>query len=113
MALTRTEQDPGDLNHRIVIQYKVETEDDFGQAKIDWFPFHACWAAFRGMSSMEYWQAQQVQAGASTEVVIRFVEGVKADMRVMEPSTGRILQIAGPPIDLMGRKFWLRIPCKE
>ena len=77
----------GRLNSEITIQQLVSGQDEAGQPVNTWETFATAWANIRHLSGME-----TIKAGAETSVVkasisIRYLDGVRAAMRVVCGST--------------------------
>ncbi|GAB4274628.1 phage head closure protein [Thermincola ferriacetica] len=99
-----------ELRHRITIQQNNGTTTDSEGIPIEnWFDVVTVWARIRDLSGREYFAAQQVQAEVSTEITIRYREGINTNMRVKYGS--RIFGIQSIIPD--ERKTELRLMCKE
>ena len=62
----------GDLRHRITIQTRVITKNSYGENTIAWNDDATYWAAIWPVSAKEYFNAQQVQAGVTHKIRIRY-----------------------------------------
>lgn len=72
---------PGDLRHRITLQQKVETRDEFGGVTETWQDVATIHAAIEPLKGREFFAAQQVQADTTGRIRIRYREGVVPAMR--------------------------------
>lgn len=88
----------GRLRHRIQIQHYVELLDSNGLVVQDpddgtvsrvWAAFHECWAAIEPLSAREFIQSQAMQSAVSERIVIRFIDGLNAGMRIVHTPIGR------------------------
>lgn len=74
----------GRLNRHVMLQRRVESQNDMGEVTWVWEDVCAMWAEIAPMSGREFFAAQQVQAEASHNITIRWRPGVTAEMRVIE-----------------------------
>ena len=72
----------GELRHRIVLQNKVVTEDELKQQSETWTDVVTIWACVEPLSGKEYFAAKQTNAEVSVKFTLRYLNGVKPDMRV-------------------------------
>ena len=72
----------GDLRHRIVLRKKVVTEDELKQQSETWTDVVTIWACVEPLSGKEYFAAKQTNAEVSVKFTLRYLSGVKSDMRV-------------------------------
>lgn len=102
----------GSLRHRIDIQQKNETQDDFGSPVETWTDLYSSVPAnVRPVSSADKFAAQQINPQISHEVKIRYIAGLTTEMRIMFGS--RVFEIAAPPINWQERYRELSIMCVE
>lgn len=73
---------PGELNKRIVIQKRIESQDATGLPIFTWQPFVTVWAKVQDLSGREFFQAAQTQMEQTTKFTIRF-RLVENDMRIL------------------------------
>lgn len=106
---------PGKLRHRVNIQAKSPSQDDYGEPIDEWVNvWENVPAQIEDLSGREYWAAQQIQAEINTEITIRWRKGITAmhrivhqtsDQRAMSPPEMTIYDIASPPVvDETGRR---------
>lgn len=69
--------DTGKLNQRIMIQHKTVTADEIGNQTVEWADFHSCWAAVKGVSGREYWQAREQHEENTVNFKIRYCRKLK------------------------------------
>lgn len=88
----------GRLRHRIQIQQQVDLLDSNGLVVQDpndgtvskvWQTFHECWAAIEPLSTREFIQSQAAQSSVSERIIIRFIDGLNAGMRILHAPIGR------------------------
>jgi SPP1 family predicted phage head-tail adaptor len=72
----------GDLKERITIQDKTVTRNDFGEEIITWTTFATRWAAVEPLRGQEFIEGRQLVAQVSTRFRVRYLDGVKPEMRV-------------------------------
>lgn len=85
----------GTLRHRITIQRKTATRDDYGGESTTWEDFATNVAAeIRPLSSRELVAARGVQSETTHEITIRYRPGITAAMRAVY--NGRIFNFAVP-----------------
>jgi SPP1 family predicted phage head-tail adaptor len=105
----------GKLRHRIEIQQPVGTTRDGAGAKKGkdrqaWTVLARLWAAVEPLAGRELYNAQQVQPNLSHRVRVRYLDGVKAKMRVKHDR--RYLNIE-TVINLEERDRELHLMCTE
>lgn len=71
------------LNKRITIQQKTAGQDGAGQPIDTWTTVATVWAEVKDVSGREFIAAQAGQAEVTTKVTIRYLAGIKSDMRVV------------------------------
>lgn len=101
----------GKLRHRIQIQRKVTAQDPVTGEQLtnQWEDFARVWASVEDLSARDFVAAQAIQSEAKSRVVIRYREGITADMRIVLNS-GVICAIVGPPLmDPDSRKEYLTL----
>lgn len=82
-----------ELRHRIKFQSLSRVADGQGGWTESWVDFAEVWAKIRPKSAKERYFAQQIQPTVSHEIVIRWLDGLKTEMRVL--FEGRVFQIHG------------------
>jgi SPP1 family predicted phage head-tail adaptor len=101
----------GRLRHLITIQHQVATTGELGEPAVAWTDFASdVWADVRPVSGRAYMEAKQAQSEVSHKVSIRFLSGVKADMRVV--FEGRVFQIEAV-LDFEERHKEMQLLCVE
>lgn len=78
----------GDLDRRVTIQSRVETQDEFGQPIITWPTVGTFWAQVQQQSGREFFAAQQTVSERRTVFRLRWLEGVTVTHRVLYPAEG-------------------------
>lgn len=73
----------GEMNRRIMLQYKTEIDDGYGGKKVEWFDHAAVWAKVEPLSGREYFEAHQTQAEVTHRVTTRYREDIDETMRIV------------------------------
>jgi len=100
----------GNLRHRVVLQQKVITEDALKQQSEFWADIATVWAAIEPLSGREYFAARQENTEVTTRITIRYLPGIKADIRAV--FGGRIFEVLSV-INPEERRESLILMCKE
>lgn len=100
----------GKLRHRITLQKQVNTVNDYGAAVTTWKNVATVWADVRPLSGREYFSAQQVQSEVTTQIWLRYLDGIMPTMRVKFGK--RTLEIVSV-LNTQERNVSLRLMCKE
>ncbi|HBG0292101.1 TPA: phage head closure protein [Clostridioides difficile] len=64
----------GNLNKRITIQIKEQTNDENGFTVNEWIDFKTVWANIKNINGKEFFQAQQAQSKANKKITIRYLK---------------------------------------
>jgi len=72
----------GKLRHRITIQEKVTVPDGYGGVTSTWKDVATVWSSVEPLKGRELYAAQQVKAELSHRVRIRYMSGIKPEMRI-------------------------------
>ena len=72
----------GTLDRRITIESRVVGQSATGDTTETWSVFATVWARKRDLSGREYHEARQDQAEVTTEFTIRYLAGLKREMRI-------------------------------
>lgn len=101
----------GTLDKRVTIQQATRTRDpDYGSEQLTWTTFATVWADVREQSSIERVRNELRTLTRVTNVTIRYLPNLRADMRIALPDS-RILQIVS--FAEVGRKIAWRIVCED
>lgn len=73
---------PGALRHYITIEQKTVTRDSYGAEVVTWSTFAQAWAGIQPLNGRELIAAQAVQSEITGKIIMRYMTGVKAAMRV-------------------------------
>ncbi len=76
----------GLLRHRVTIQSRSETTDDFGEIDFTWSDTATVWASIEPMSGTEMINAQQAGAIATLKITTRYISGVEPKDRITHGS---------------------------
>lgn len=71
------------LRHRITIQHKVETKNEWNEPVIEWREFATVWASVEPISGREFWASRQVQSEVTHRIRLRYLPGVDSTMRIL------------------------------
>ncbi len=72
----------GKLRHRITIQEKVTVPDGYGGVTSTWKDMATVWSSVEPLKGRELYAAQQVKTELSHRVRIRYMSGIKPEMRI-------------------------------
>lgn len=101
----------GKLRHRLTIQEPTDTVGDtYGDATITWSDYATVWGSVTPLRGQEQYQADQVQAGVTHRVTMRYRVGITSKMRISH--NGRVLSIMSV-IDREDRNIELELMCME
>jgi SPP1 family predicted phage head-tail adaptor len=103
----------GKLRHRIDIEEKKETQDETTGSMVDsWSPvFRDVPASISPLSVREFIASKSETSQIAARIVIRFREGLNAEMRIVHK--GKIYNVHGwLPDDKTGREY-LTAACSE
>jgi SPP1 family predicted phage head-tail adaptor len=103
----------GRLRHRVDIEQPVSVQDPVSGGIVrSWAVVHeAVPAAIEPMSVREFLAAQQLQSGCSVMIIIRYLPGLHAAMRIRNGTT--IYNPAGFLPDKDSNNEYLTAPCSE
>ena len=100
----------GDLKHPIVIQAEGLANDNMGGQEEDWTTVISAKARIKPLSGWERVRAQQLEAGVTHQIIIRYRPGVKESMRIVFEN--RIFNIRSA-LNVDEQKVWLEIMAEE
>lgn len=107
----------GKLRHRIVVQeYRYVSQNPVtGEEFKQWVDFHSCWAAIEPSSVREFVASQEKQSKVAARIVIRYVDGINAAMRILHVKRGvtRVYNIEGVLADKDSGLEYLTLPVSE
>lgn len=85
----------GKLNRRITIQKKGPSEDESGYPipNPPWIDIMTVWASREPLRGREYFAAAAVQAETTVRYKIRYREGIKSYMRLIDLKDNRIYEL--------------------
>ena len=72
----------GDLRHSLILETKTMTVDANGDRTETWTTFLECYGSIATGNGREFFAAKQTIVDLSHSLIIRFVAGIKHDMRV-------------------------------
>ena len=107
----------GQLNRRVIIQSRTETQGTTGEVTWSWSDVDEVWAAVEPVSGREYFAAQQVQSSTDTVIRIRYRHGITTKMRIKyeepgSPVYSRYYEIEAVLSPREGRRE-LHLMCRE
>ena len=100
----------GDFKHKITIEQPVEVSDGQGGFTVTWNTFAEPFSKITPKKAQQIFFAQQLQHQVSHELLMRYVSGLLADMRIS--FDGRIFQIR-QIIDISEMKRYHRVMAWE
>jgi SPP1 family predicted phage head-tail adaptor len=71
----------GKLRHRLTLQNKTKTRDEYGAETEGWVDVATVWAAIEPLQGREYLAAQQIQADVTHRITIRYRADIRPAMR--------------------------------
>ncbi|MEW8230352.1 MAG: phage head closure protein [Candidatus Thiodiazotropha endolucinida] len=77
----------GRLKHAITIEQPTGDRSTSGQPTIVWSTFADVYADIYSVTGKEWFEAHQVNSSVTTKIVIRYLDGVRPDMRVKHGET--------------------------
>lgn len=102
----------GRLRDRVTVQIPVHTRNDFYEEVTTWKADANFAAEVKDLNGKEYFDAQQISANISVQVICRYRFGIKPEYR-LQTRSGRVLEIVAPPLDKTGKKREMLLLCKE
>ena len=99
----------GELNRLVTIQQATVTKDATGAPQKTWNTFATVWAKREDLGGHEYWQARQISAELQARFTIRYLAGVRPEMRVDDNSVILDVKSVGDPD---GRGIMLVLNCE-
>lgn len=103
-------KDIGEMRHRIKIQELVRIDDGYGGAVEDWVDIANIWAKVEPLRGEERYTAQQIKSELTHKITIRFIKGIKPQMRVI--FNDRIFNIEST-INIEEKKRYIELMCIE
>lgn len=100
----------GRLRHRITLMRQVNEINDYGATITEWKSVATVWAEVKPLSGREYFSAQQVQSEVTTQIWLRYLDGIMPTMRVKFGK--RTLEIVSV-LNTQERNVSLQLMCKE
>ena len=100
----------GKLRHRITLLRQVNEVNDYGASTQTWMIVATVWADVRPLSGREYFSAQQVQSEVTTQIWLRYLDGIMPTMLVKFGK--RTLEIVSV-LNMQERNVSLQLMCKE
>lgn len=100
----------GRLRHRVTIQEKSVTRDDYGAETITWTDVATVWASVEPLRGDEFLAMDRRGADVTTRIVMRYYDGVAPEMRV---SWGSHTYDVRSVIDVEERHRELQLMCRE
>lgn len=92
------------------MQQQVNTQNDYGAFVTTWQDIATVWAEIKPISGREYFSAQQVQSEVTTQIWIRYRDGIEPTMRVAHK--GKLYEIVSV-LNYQGLNKALQLMCKE
>lgn len=102
----------GRLDKVVDIKQKTVTRNETGEEVVVWSAIdggESIWAGIEPVSGKEYFEAEQVHAQMTVQIIIRYLLGVESAMRVYHGDD--VYEIVAPPIDKSLRRESLTLMC--
>lgn len=103
--------DPGELRHRFILERPVQSADGQGGYAETWEEVSRPWGSFNTPKPREGDWGQGLVGSVLFQVRIRWRAGVTQSMRLRLGE--RTFSIEGPPRDLLDRREFLELSCRE
>ena len=103
----------GRLRHRVTIEQPTITQNPLtGEITEGWSTFAAnIPAAIEDLSARDFIQSAAMQSEITTRITVRYLPGIKPNMRVVNGDT--IYNIRGVLFDKDSRREYITLPCDE
>ena len=103
----------GKLRHRVTIEQPTITQNPLtGEITEGWGTFAAnIPAAIEDLSARDFIQSAAMQSEITTRITVRYLPGIKPNMRVVNGDT--IYNIRGVLFDKDSRREYITLPCDE
>ena len=100
----------GKLRHRITIQDKTVSQNDYGEEIITWTDVDTLWGSVEPLRGREYIQARQEQAAVTTRIRCRHRSSITPSMRAVHDGRNyEILSVINPA----ERNIQMELMCRE
>ena len=100
----------GSLRHKVEIQTFSSGKNSFGEVEKVWNKFTNAWADIKPIKASEYFRADKLQHTISHRVIIRYIPGIKPDMRIV--FRDRVFEIKAIR-DFFEKNKTLELMCEE
>ena len=103
----------GRLHEVVDIKRKTVARNEVGEDVIEWVTIEggaAIYAGIEPLSGRESAEATQIHAEITARIIIRYMKGIRASMRVYHGDD--VYELVSPPIDKMTRREYLTLLCK-
>jgi len=110
--MTRYRINPGEYRHKITIQQKTKTQNDYGEEIEDWVDVVSARSGIYPISGREFFAAETVNSEVSHKVNLRYIPNatITPDMRIKFGN--RFFHIISV-INFQERNIELQLLCKE
>ena len=103
--------DIGKLNKRITFQIYQDAKDELGQDCKRYEDYKTVWATIKPTKATEANFIGKLKPEVTHRIYVRYRDDITADMRIVYH--GRLLYLAGPPIDVDEKHELLEIQAEE
>jgi len=100
----------GELRHRVTIQQKTVTRNDYHDEVIAWTDVDSVWAAIEPLQGREFIEARRAGAEQPHWIRLRYRDDVTPAMRIVWGAHTYDIESV---VDLDGRQRELRVMCNE
>lgn len=98
----------GKLRHRVTIQSPVEVQSGTGDPVVTWQDVATVWAMVEPLRGREYLAAKQTVSEIEVRVVIRYMAGITAKMKIVHGTDEYLIETA---INVLERNRELQLMC--
>lgn len=101
------------MNRRIILQRKTASKDAGGRPSQTWTTTMTLWAGRNPLRTREFFAAAAVNAENTVKYYIRYRQGIKTDMRLIDLNEDREYEVVGVLDDVYGDRTETMIIAKE
>ncbi|NNV07778.1 head-tail adaptor protein [Geobacillus sp. MMMUD3] len=100
----------GALRHRVLVQQKIKTQNEYGEETEQWLDVLVAWASVNPISGREFFAAEAVNSEVTHKITMRYRGGITPDMRIkFKDRYFRIIAV----MNTQEKNIELQLLCKE
>lgn len=106
----------GRLRHRVRLDQRAETRDQFGGVVVSWVPLATVWAAIEPVSVREFITSEEQNSEITARIVLRSRPGLDFTLRIVHVVNGEDGKVYNPHGFLADKDSGLEYvtaPCSE